>query len=87
MLRLAAAQRLRRSAIQSQFRERARGRRVTALFSGGPLDRVRTTVPAEVDASGHIRFCVVTDRGLAQPLCTRAGGTDWRFVELVSGAL
>ena len=87
MLSLGDTQRLRRSAIQSQFRRRDRGRRVPVVFSGGPLDRVRTTVPAEADDSVYIGFCVVTDRGPVQALYTRGDGSDWRFAELVSGAL
>ena len=87
MLSLGDTQRTRRSAIQSQFRRRDRGRRVPVVFSGGPLDRVRTTVPAEADDSVYIGFCVVTDRGPVQALYTRGDGSDWRFAELVSGAL
>ena len=69
MLRHADTQRLRRSASQSQFRRRARGRRVKVRFSGGPLHRVRTTVPAEADRSVYIGFGVITDRGPVQARC------------------
>ena len=86
MLSLGDTQRTRRSAIQSQFRRRDRGRRVPVVFSGGPLDRVRTAVPAEADDSVYIGFCVVTDRDPAQILYTRGESADWRFAEFVSEA-
>ena len=87
MLNRTDVQRPRRSAISSQFDRRARGRRVAALFTGGPLDQVRTTLPAESDDSVYLGFCVVTDRGPVQALYTRGDGSDWRFAELFSGAL
>ena len=87
MLNHAEVQRLRRSAIQSQFRRRAPGRRVTARFCGGPLGRIQTTVPSEAAEGLYVGFCVVTDRGPVQALYRRGAGTAWRFRDLVSGAL
>ena len=85
MLRLADTQRLRRSSIQSQFRRGGRGRRVTLVFSGGPLDRVRTTVPAEADDIVYIGFCAITDHEPVQAVYIRADGRNWWFAHLLSG--